>query len=45
MKTKQSNQKPKSPKIYKTAEEALEAKHQLAKKFLKKIDASKIAAL
>jgi hypothetical protein len=45
MKNKQSIVKEKDQKTYKTVEEALDAKHDLAKKFLSKIDTAKIAAL
>ncbi|MER0441970.1 hypothetical protein [Emticicia sp. W12TSBA100-4] len=45
MKNKQPIVKDKDQKIYKTVEEALDAKHDLAKKFLAKIDTTKIATL
>ena len=45
MKTNKSILKTSQQKIYASVEEALDAKHTAAKKFLEKIDLSKIAAL
>ena len=45
MKTRPTINKEKEQKSYKTVEEVLETKHNLAKKFLEKIDINKIATL
>ena len=45
MKNKQENNKTKNIKTYKSVDEALEAKHDAAKKFIAKIGIEKIAVL
>ncbi len=45
METKRNRRKEREIKVYKTPEEALEAKHEKARKFIKKIDLSQIAVL
>lgn len=45
MKTTGINKKDKDIKTYKTIEEAFDAKHNVAKEFLKKIDMNKIASM
>lgn len=42
---KSNNSKSNKPKIYKSVEEASNAKHDAAKEFIKKIGIDKIAAL
>ena len=45
MKTKIATEKAGKIKFYKTVEEAFDAKHESAKKFISKIDIAKVASL
>jgi hypothetical protein len=45
MKTTEINKKDRDIKTYRTVEEAFDAKHNVAKEFLKKIDMNKMATM
>ncbi|WP_158279607.1 hypothetical protein [Arcicella aurantiaca] len=45
MKTTAINKKDKDIKTYKTVEEAFDAKHNVAKEFLKKVDMNKMVSM